>query len=63
MSAVAGGSTVTQDIDISNLGVPAIALADIMNREFEDDAGNTALPNNDLLGQYHFCIGIRYRYY
>ena len=49
MSAVAGGSTVTQDIDISNLGVPAIALADIMNREFEDDAGNTALPNNDPL--------------
>ena len=49
MTSVAGGSTVTQDIDISNLGVPAIALADIMNREFDDAAGNTALPGSNPL--------------
>ena len=49
MTAVAGGTTVTQDIDISNLGVPAAALADVMNREFEDNMGNTALPSNDPL--------------
>ena len=49
MTAVAGGSTVTQDINIVNLGVPAIALADIMNREFTDAAGNTALANSDPL--------------
>ena len=49
MTSVAGGSTVTQDINITNLGVPAIALADIMNREFTDAAGNTALPGSSPL--------------
>lgn len=49
MTSVAGGSTVTQDINIVNLGVPAIALADIMNREFEDASGNTALPSTNPL--------------
>ena len=49
MSAVAGGSTVTQDIDISNLGVPAIRLAEIMIEEFTDAAGATELGASDPL--------------
>ena len=49
MSAVAGGAIVTQDIDITDLGVPAIRLAEIMTQEFSDSAGNTALPNSNAL--------------
>lgn len=51
MTAVAGGSTVAQDIDISDLGVPAIRLAEIMTEEFSDAGGSTSLGNShDLAG-------------